>query len=614
MAAALLPAAVCDGAEAADEDATAEELLQDAQNMFGDIFSVQAPRDAFAGICSGMKCMLSGVMLGLAGVVVQPYEGLRDGGVMGCFRGVVLGLFTGLLFSITGLGTGIFQAVRGVVATPRAVCMAHKGQRWDNELGNWGEPKVYSLPEEAAQVLAEGDDYEAEEAAGLGASGSGGPSSSSRGPRPARHVVDTYYYDRLGVTASASEREIRRAYFSLSRQWHPDKTSDPNAKECFQAISEAYQVLSDKERRRAYDMQGRPGAGESFVDAQIFFNVLFGADLLVPFVGQLRLGEVFDANILSGLGEEGSDATAGIFDDDGEKAIRQVQRQVQLAMGLVERLDPYVSGASSSFSSDSRAEVRGILQRDATLDRFFNEIGWVYRNRAELHLASLRSRLGALGFHAICVRLQRGGRELRQKATTAKLAVRSFMVLRKIVQEADSKGAEDKDAQKEVQADHWSCPSCDEINKKTRTHCLNCKAPWTEASASSGRSTSAGGGADASDGEQDVGEDEEELSESLTNALPTFMETFWSLTAHDITGTLDRVVERVLGDESVSIGDRRCRAEALIELGTIIAEEVAESRRAPSQAAGEGEGGEDDRKRRRFEEAFIASLGGGQRQ
>ena len=60
-----------------------------------------------------------------------------------------------------------------------------------------------------------------------------------------------------------------------------------NAKERFQGISDAYQVLSDKERRRAYDKQGRSGAGESFVDAQIFFNV----PRLLAFVAQVGQGK-----------------------------------------------------------------------------------------------------------------------------------------------------------------------------------------------------------------------------------------------------------------------------------------------------------------------------------
>lgn len=301
--------------------------------------------------------------------------------------------------------------------------------------------------------------------------------------------------------------------------------------------------------------------------------------MLEPFVGQLRLGDA-----LSLLENDDGEEADALLDDpaqrarDAEKAAKQLRRQVQLAVGLADRLEPFVRGDLASFSSSARAEARGILERDASLDRFLAEIGWVYRNRADLHLARLRSRLGALGYQAICVRMRRGGREARQKATTAKLAVRSFLELRKIVQEADSKEGEEKQ-----------------------------DAPASAAPSPGAAAPGDGSGAAAEAAEEDV-------SDSLTQALPTFMETFWSLTAHDITGTLDKVIERVLGDESVSIADRRHRAEALQKLGTAFMEEAEASRKAASQAAGAGGGGdEDERKRRRFEEAFAASVGAGHR-
>jgi len=75
-----------------------DELLQDAEHAFGEIFSVQAPRDIFAGIWSAAQCILSGAFLGLAGFIMQPIEGMRDSGVSGCFKGVVLGLCTGVFF------------------------------------------------------------------------------------------------------------------------------------------------------------------------------------------------------------------------------------------------------------------------------------------------------------------------------------------------------------------------------------------------------------------------------------------------------------------------------------------------------------------------------------
>jgi curved DNA-binding protein len=64
------------------------------------------------------------------------------------------------------------------------------------------------------------------------------------------------YYDTLGVSRDASADEIRTAYRRLARQNHPDVNKEPEAERRFQEISEAYEVLRDEEKRRAYDRFG----------------------------------------------------------------------------------------------------------------------------------------------------------------------------------------------------------------------------------------------------------------------------------------------------------------------------------------------------------------------
>ncbi|GIH23867.1 chaperone protein DnaJ 2 [Acrocarpospora phusangensis] len=61
------------------------------------------------------------------------------------------------------------------------------------------------------------------------------------------------FYEILGVSRDASQEEIQRAYRKLARSYHPDVNKDPAAEDRFKQVSEAYQVLSDPERRRAYD-------------------------------------------------------------------------------------------------------------------------------------------------------------------------------------------------------------------------------------------------------------------------------------------------------------------------------------------------------------------------
>jgi DnaJ-class molecular chaperone len=73
------------------------------------------------------------------------------------------------------------------------------------------------------------------------------------------------YYARLELDPGATEVEIRRAYRRLALQWHPDRNPDtPEAGERFKAISEAYAVLIDPAKRRAYDRARLGGAGAGF--------------------------------------------------------------------------------------------------------------------------------------------------------------------------------------------------------------------------------------------------------------------------------------------------------------------------------------------------------------
>jgi curved DNA-binding protein len=70
------------------------------------------------------------------------------------------------------------------------------------------------------------------------------------------------YYEELGVPRDASEQDIRRAYRKLARENHPDVNKDPGAEDRFKRVSEAYEVLRDREKRERYDRLGsnwRPG-------------------------------------------------------------------------------------------------------------------------------------------------------------------------------------------------------------------------------------------------------------------------------------------------------------------------------------------------------------------
>ena len=67
------------------------------------------------------------------------------------------------------------------------------------------------------------------------------------------------YYDVLGVERNASDEEIKRSFRKLALQYHPDRNQDSDATEKFKEINEAYQILSDPQKRSAYDQFGHAG-------------------------------------------------------------------------------------------------------------------------------------------------------------------------------------------------------------------------------------------------------------------------------------------------------------------------------------------------------------------
>ena len=108
------------------------------------------------------------------------------------------------------------------------------------------------------------------------------------------------YYEVLGVSKTASEEEIKRAFRKLAKQYHPDVNKEAGAEEKFKEIGEAYAILSDPEKRRQYDQFGHTafegGAGgfggfnAEDIDLSSIFEDLFGGGFGFNFGGTSRRG------------------------------------------------------------------------------------------------------------------------------------------------------------------------------------------------------------------------------------------------------------------------------------------------------------------------------------
>lgn len=107
------------------------------------------------------------------------------------------------------------------------------------------------------------------------------------------------HYDTLQIAKDAGESDVKRAYRSMSLQWHPDRNSAPEAQSRFQEINEAYETLSDSVKRSAYDdeldgvlpsMFGM-NSGEDMQDINHILNMMFGQMHTGPNMGGPNMGQ-----------------------------------------------------------------------------------------------------------------------------------------------------------------------------------------------------------------------------------------------------------------------------------------------------------------------------------
>jgi molecular chaperone DnaJ len=180
-------------------------------------------------------------------------------------------------------------------------------------------------------------------------------------------AVKRDYYEILGVGRGASTEDLKRAFRRLAMQYHPDRNQgDVTAAERFKEANEAYQVLSDPQKRRSYDMFGHAGidpaaAGAGFGDFEGFgfgdiFNTFFGAggtrtrgrsvrgddlryDMTVTFEEafegaekEIEVPRLATCEICSGTGAEPGSTTETCTTCGGSG---QVRRQAQSIFGAV---------------------------------------------------------------------------------------------------------------------------------------------------------------------------------------------------------------------------------------------------------------------------------------
>lgn len=162
-------------------------------------------------------------------------------------------------------------------------------------------------------------------------------------------------YELLGVARSATEAEIKKAYYELARRLHPDKNqADPEATAKFQRLADAYRVLSNAKSRALYDKYGERELarnGVETVDPSTLFAMVFGSDHFGHLIGELQV-----ASLANAVDEHGNAPASQVLDRI------QKDRVGKLALHLIRMVQPWVDGQRADFLEWATTEARRLAE------------------------------------------------------------------------------------------------------------------------------------------------------------------------------------------------------------------------------------------------------------
>ncbi|CAF1147717.1 unnamed protein product [Adineta ricciae] len=400
--------------------------------------------------------------------------------------------------------------------------------------------------------------------------------------------LDRTFYNILNVSPTADGTEIKRAYYTLSLQYHPDRTHNLDEftrreyAERFKLISQAYSILSDPEKRTLYNRYGKDeylmnndAMNMSFEDfnTEEFFRIMFGGEEFHDIIGDFQLAKTFKHTI-SELLKDG-DQTPEQRDEQKrqhllftEECIKDQEERVKhLSTNLILKLSVFTDNDRSTNKEDAsrqalehflevnRADMLNLLQAPYG-EQLLHCIGYIYSFKARFWLSKMNSQEGHIG-----KRILGYGRHVhstwkdrvhtvREAVKTVKCAVQlgqSMSKLEQIEHEelAISENADDSQYPFRHHSGHLEysgyTPSISVQEKPERRSSVRSVVPLSD----------------------------EAKNQLEANVAAKSMETLWHVVKLEIENTERDVCDRVLNDLSCSRDIRRSRCTALSKLGQL---------------------------------------------
>ena len=466
------------------------------------------------------------------------------------FLSLGTGLFTAVALPVTGLLVGVGQVARGVANQAESISASREGKIWNDEARAW---ESFSLSAELGLLQGEQADLQAKY-------------GSTTSATMASKVKDTEFYDLLEVAPSATDGDIRKAYRKKALRLHPDRNpGDKEAAKKFQALSNAYQVLSDEKKRSAYDKHGKPdeASGESSpdtVDPLIFFSVMFGSSGIEEYTGELYIASIVGSAFGDMTKMDGID---GMPDTDQlrenmqsgddkqreEMLLKQKFRVNSISLFLLEKITSVVSGSVSpeTFRQQCKDEASKIIDGSEDFGAMFLVfVGSSLKLEAEEYIGFESTLLGLDGHAA------RAKKRVNSIKDNANLVVQGGKVI--------SKGAKDYKEMKKQQ-ELLDGEGSEESSEGVEVNSAGV--------AMDGGDPVAVKQNEAKHDAEKQAKMMEKFQEKMVDSLPLWIEAAMAYNKRDVTKTLKLVAKHLFNDCDVRKPERLNRAKAVQILGDV---------------------------------------------